>query len=49
MHFKLWLSENKFNLSDLAKMTKKTGIDISKYDKQEVLDGINTEKKLSCR
>lgn len=45
MHFKLWLAESKFTFEDLTRMAKKAKLDVLKYDKKELLDGINTEKE----
>lgn len=45
MHFKLWLAESKFTFEDLNQMAKKANLNIAKYDKKELLDGINTEKE----
>lgn len=41
----MWLAESKFTSEDLSRMAKNAKIDISKYDRKELLAGINTEKE----
>ena len=44
MDFKNWFNESKkYDFSDVRRMAKKGGLDIFPFDKQELVDGINTE------
>ena len=45
MDFRTWLAESKYDLEDLKKFAKQAKVDISKFDINELIDGINTEKE----
>jgi hypothetical protein len=44
MNFKNWFNESKkYDFSDVRRMAKKDGLNIFPFERQELIDGINTE------
>ena len=45
--FKNWIKDRKLTFVDALNMAEKLGLDIKKYDPDEIVAGINTEKEHS--